>query len=204
LIPGGPAVAFRQAVGGVVSVFRCELGLMPVALLVGGLVVAELAALLTVSPFITGAGDSVVVGVCAVAHGWVSSGGMWSGQGYMSPQRALASQTPPFHTAASGRRCPAQAGTEPDPTALSHPITAAGNRISAPGYPRPGVGPAQGYQCAGHAKTLTVRADSEISVAAPLSARRRRRRAERGHIAAVAPDQFASRSLREDLSADAE
>jgi protein gp37 len=34
--------------------------------------------------------------VRAVAHGWCSSGRMRSGQGWKSPQRALASQTPPF------------------------------------------------------------------------------------------------------------
>ena len=78
LVPRGPAVAFRQAVGGVPGIFGLEPWQVPVALNVALLVVVELAALLTV---VTAAGDSVVVGVCAVAHGWCSSGRMWSRQG---------------------------------------------------------------------------------------------------------------------------
>src|ERR1700676_5691092 len=98
---------------------------MAVALGVGVLVIVELTALLTA------AGDSVVVGVCAFAHRWCSSGGQWSGQGSESPQRAQTSQTPPFHTA-DLRRSQISffgVGTEPDSTALSHQMTAAGNRI---------------------------------------------------------------------------
>ena len=79
LVPGRPAVAFRQAVGGIARVLGLEPGPVPVALGVSGLVV-ELAALVSVAPS-AGAGDSVVVEVRAVAHGWCSSGGKWSGQG---------------------------------------------------------------------------------------------------------------------------
>jgi hypothetical protein len=76
LIPGRPAVAFRQAIGGVAGALGLQSRPVTVALFVGGLVVAELAA------FLTAAVDSgVVVGVRAVAHGWCSSGRMWSGQG---------------------------------------------------------------------------------------------------------------------------
>src|ERR1700756_1807218 len=59
----------------------------------GQLVIVELAALPTA------AGDSRIAGGRAVAHGWSSSGGQWSGQPGQSPQRAQTSQTPPFHTA---------------------------------------------------------------------------------------------------------
>ena len=64
----------------VTGVLGFEPGQVPVALDVGGLVVVERAALLTVAAS-TAAGDSVVVEVGALAHGWCSSSRKWSGQG---------------------------------------------------------------------------------------------------------------------------
>ena len=77
LIPRRPAVAFRQTVGRVIRVLGDEPGQVPVALGEGIFVVEVL------TPLARGAADPAVCGVvriCAVAHWWCSSGGLWKGQ----------------------------------------------------------------------------------------------------------------------------
>jgi len=114
LIPGRPPVAFWQAVGAVVRVLGFELWQVALALGVAGLVVVELAALSTA------AGDSVVVGVGAVAHGWCSSAGRRSGQGKESPQRASSIDL-------SFREASPRAGANLGARVLSHPASLARN-----------------------------------------------------------------------------
>jgi hypothetical protein len=86
LIPGRPAIAFRQAVGRVAFVGPGEPSQLPGALYVGGLVIVRLIELmLPLSPGAADPAECRVVGICAVAHQRCSSGGLWSGQAEGNP-----------------------------------------------------------------------------------------------------------------------